>query len=69
MSHHKRREAVMESKMQVDKTRQVKFFLLYASPGITLFLSTSSLLIPAKWWGVPNLVMNTVTHVMFTQVA
>jgi hypothetical protein len=32
------REAVMESKMQVDKTRQVKFFLLYASPGITLFL-------------------------------
>jgi hypothetical protein len=23
----------------------------------------------AKWWGVPNLVMNTVTYMMFKQIA
>ncbi|KAG0517690.1 hypothetical protein BDA96_09G111000 [Sorghum bicolor] len=31
--HHRHREAVIESKMQVDKTSQLKFLLLYASTG------------------------------------
>jgi hypothetical protein len=38
----------MESKMQVDKIRQLKFLPLYTSTGITLCLRTRSLLMPVE---------------------